>query len=204
LNRARKVGVKTHFWGGLATGFFFFSLYGYFTWAFFSGSYMITWKEMNDNTGKLYSSGDILACFLGIVYGVFSLGLAAPNVQSLTEGRVAGKMAFDVIDRLPSIPLNDPNALVVDPKKVQGNIEFRNVTFTYPTRPGQKILDNFSAIFEQGKTTALVGASGSGKSTIIQLIERFYDPDFGDVIIDGRNLRQINLKSLRQCIGYVG
>ena len=159
---------------------------------------------MNDNTGKLYSSGDILACFLGIVYGVFSLGLAAPNVQSLTEGRVAGKMAFDVIDRLPSIPLNDPNALVVDPKKVQGNIEFRNVTFTYPTRPGQKILDNFSAVFEQGKTTALVGASGSGKSTIIQLIERFYDPDFGDVIIDGRNLRQINLKSLRQCIGYVG
>ena len=165
---------------------------------------MITWKEMNDNTGKLYSSGDILACFLGIVYGVFSLGLAAPNVQSLTEGRVAGKMAFDVIDRLPSIPLNDPNALKVDPKKVQGNIEFRNVTFTYPTRPGQKILDNFSAVFEQGKTTALVGASGSGKSTIIQLIERFYDPDFGDVIIDGRNLRQINLKSLRQCIGYVG
>ena len=65
-------------------------------------------------------------------------------------------------------------------------------------------MDNFSATFEQGKTTALVGASGSGKSTIIQLIERFYDPDFGDVIIDGRNLRQINLKSLRQCIGYVG
>jgi len=79
---------------------------------------MITWKEMNDNTGKLYGSGDILACFLGIVYGVFSLGLAAPNVQSLTEGRVAGKMAFDVIDRLPSIPLNDPNALTVEPKNV--------------------------------------------------------------------------------------
>jgi len=136
LNRARKVGVKTHFWGGLATGFFFFSLYGYFTWALFSGSYMITWKEMNDNTGKLYSSGDILACFLGIVYGVFSLGLAAPNVQSLTEGRVAGKMAFDIIDRHPAIPLNDPAAIKVDPKKLVGKIEFRNVTFTYPTRPG--------------------------------------------------------------------
>ena len=65
-------------------------------------------------------------------------------------------------------------------------------------------MDNFSAVFEQGKTTALVGASGSGKSTIIQLIERFYDPDFGDVILDDRNLRQINLKSLRQCLGYVG
>ena len=113
-------------------------------------------------------------------------------------------MAYDIIDRLPAIPLNDSNAIKVDPKKLVGKIEFRNVTFTYPTRPGQKILDNFSAVFEPGKTTALVGASGSGKSTIIQLIERFYDPDFGDVVIDGRNLRQLNLKSLRQCIGYVG
>ena len=65
-------------------------------------------------------------------------------------------------------------------------------------------MDNFSAVFEEGKTTALVGASGSGKSTIIQLIERFYDPDFGDVVVDGKNLRQINLKSLRQQVGYVG
>ena len=80
LNRARKVGIKTHTFGGLATGFFFFSLYGYFTWAFYSGSFMITRKEWNDNTDKFYTSGDILACFLGIVYGVFSLGLAAPNI----------------------------------------------------------------------------------------------------------------------------
>ena len=113
-------------------------------------------------------------------------------------------MAFDIIDRIPAIPINDPQAVKVDPKKLKGRIEFRNVTFTYPTRPGQKILDEFTATFEEGKTTALVGASGSGKSTIIQLMERFYDPDFGDVVIDGKNLRQLNLKSLRQQIGYVG
>ncbi len=75
----------------------------------------MTWKRFNDNTGKLYSSGDILACFLGIVYGVFSLGLVAPNIQSLTEGRVAGKMAFDIIDRNPSIPLDEIEAVRVDP-----------------------------------------------------------------------------------------
>jgi ATP-binding cassette subfamily B (MDR/TAP) protein 1 len=126
---------------------------------------MITQQVENWNSGKVYTSGDVLACFLGIVYGVFSLGLAAPNFKALTEGRVAGKMAYDVIERRPRILLEEPGAKKVS--QLKGHIEFRNVTFTYPSRPGQKVLDNFSAIFEQGKTTAIVGASGSGKSTII-------------------------------------
>jgi ABC-type multidrug transport system fused ATPase/permease subunit len=69
---------------------------------------------------------------------------------------------------------------------VRGHIEFNNVTFRYPTRPEQKVLDGFTATFEEGKTTAIVGASGSGKSTIIQLIERFYEPESGQITIDGR------------------
>jgi len=66
------------------------------------------------------------------------------------------------------------------------------------------ILDKFSCVFEAGKTTALVGPSGSGKSTVIQLIERFYDPLSGSVMVDGQNLKDLNLRSLRQMIGYVG
>lgn len=106
-----------------------------------------------------------MACFLGLVFGIFSLGLATPNFKALTEGRVAGKMAYDIIERVPKIKLDDPNSRKID--SLRGSIEFKNVTFSYPTRPEQKILDNFSAIFEEGKTTALVGASGSGKSTIV-------------------------------------
>ncbi len=68
------------------------------------------------------------------MYGAFSLGLAAPNFKAITEGRVAGKMAYDIIERVPSIPLDDRSAIKVD--KVNGRIEFKNVTFTYPTRPG--------------------------------------------------------------------
>mmetsp|Transcript_9464 Transcript_9464/g.8998 ORF Transcript_9464/g.8998 Transcript_9464/m.8998 type:complete len:84 (-) Transcript_9464:594-845(-) len=83
-------------------------------------------------------------------------------------------------------------------------MEFKNVSFSYPSRQEQKILDNFSAVFEEGKTTALVGASGSGKSTIVQMIERFYDPDMGDVTVDGYNLKEINLRGFRMSIGYVG
>jgi ATP-binding cassette subfamily B (MDR/TAP) protein 1 len=133
-----------------------------------------------------------LACFLGLVYGVFSLGLAAPNFKSLSEGKVAGKLAYDIIERKPKILLDENNPRSLE--NLNGHVEFKNVTFSYPTRPGQLILDNFSAVFEEGKTTAIVGASGSGKSTIIQLIERFYDPDHGQVLIDGKDVRALNLR----------
>lgn len=65
-------------------------------------------------------------------------------------------------------------------------------------------MKKFSCVFEEGKTTALVGPSGSGKSTIIQLLERFYDTTNGVVELDGVDLRKINLRSMRQLIGYVG
>jgi ABC-type multidrug transport system fused ATPase/permease subunit len=97
------MGIRTHVFGALSIGFFFFSIYGYYSYSFFAGSFMITQRYENWNSGKLYSSGDILACFLGVVYGIFSLGMAAPNFKSLSEGRVAGKMAFDIIERKPKI-----------------------------------------------------------------------------------------------------
>ena len=87
---------------------------------------------------------------------------------------------------------------------MKGEIEFKNVSFSYPTRPDQKVLKNFSCKFATGKTTAIVGPSGSGKSTVVQMIERFYDPDSGCVLIDGQDLLTLNLKSLRQKVGYVG
>jgi ATP-binding cassette subfamily B (MDR/TAP) protein 1 len=87
---------------------------------------------------------------------------------------------------------------------MQGLYEFKNVEFTYPSRPDHKILKSFSCVFEAGKTTALVGPSGSGKSTIIQLLERFYDPTGGEILLDGDDIKKVNLKSMRQLIGYVG
>lgn len=76
-------------------------------------------------------------------------------------------MAFDIIDRVPKILLDDPVSKSIDLSNVRGNLELKNVTFRYPSKMDQLILDNFSAVFEEGRTTALVGASGSGKSTII-------------------------------------
>jgi ATP-binding cassette subfamily B (MDR/TAP) protein 1 len=89
------------------------------------------------------------------------------------------------------------------PENVEGNIELRNVTFSYPTRLETKIFDEFSLSIEAGKTVAIVGPSGGGKSTIAQLIERFYDPIDGSIALDGTDLRDLNVRWLREQIGLV-
>jgi ABC-type multidrug transport system fused ATPase/permease subunit len=113
---------------------------------------------------------------------------------------VAGKFAFEVIDRDPVINDNDQSAKVIE---LKGEIEFKDVVFYYPSRPDQKVLRGLSTKFELGKTTAIVGPSGAGKSSIALMIERFYDPNEGMVLVDGLPLKSINLQNYRRQIGYV-
>lgn len=86
---------------------------------------------------------------------------------------------------------------------IKGELTFKNVRFRYPSRPDTTVFESLSLTIPAGKTVALVGTSGSGKSTIVQLIERFYDPDEGEVLLDGVNVKQYNLKWLRDQIGLV-
>lgn len=155
----------------------------------------------NDIKHRDYTAGDTTAIFFGIIFGTFALGIAAPNFNSITKGRLAGKSAKDVIDRVPEIMLDDPHAKEF--KNFKGVVELKNVTFTYPQK-NNPVLKQLSLVFEEGKSTALVGHSGSGKSTIVQLIERFYDPQEGQILIDGNDLRDINLRHFRNKVGYVG
>ena len=86
---------------------------------------------------------------------------------------------------------------------VTGEVTLDGVDFHYPSRPAVQILKGLSLTFRAGKTTALVGASGSGKSTIVSLVERFYDPVQGSVSLDGHDLKTLNLRWLRSQIGLV-
>lgn len=87
--------------------------------------------------------------------------------------------------------------------QVEGELRFNNVDLYYPSRPTLKVLDNFSAVFPKGKVTALVGTSGSGKSSVIGLLERFYSPLAGTIYLDGQDIATMNVKWLRGQIGLV-
>lgn len=105
---------------------------------------------------------------------------------------------FRILDEPTKI---DPNQNG-DSIQMKGAIEFKNVSFRYPTRP-EPVLSNFNLKIEAGQRVALVGASGCGKSTIIQLISRFYDPDEGAVLIDGVPLKKLKLNEVRQNMAIV-
>lgn len=120
---------------------------------------------------------------------------------AVTHGRGAAAKLFATIDRIPDIDSADPGGL--QPEQVQGEIRLEDIHFTYPSRPNVPIVKGLNLTFRAGKTAALVGASGSGKSTVISLVERFYDPTSGTVKLDGVNLKELNLKWLRSQIGLV-
>ena len=106
---------------------------------------------------------------------------------------------FQIYDYKPKI-VSRKNII---PNHFEGEIEFKNVTFAYPLKPDVDVLKNLSTKIEKGKVVAIVGHSGSGKTTISNLIQRFYDPNEGSITIDGIDLRDFNLTWLRRTIGFV-
>ena len=114
----------------------------------------------------------------------------------------AGLEVSKVIDLLEYIPkVNATGGL--KPEKFEGHVEFRNVTFCYPARPDVEVLKNISLTIQPGDVVAFVGQSGSGKSSTIGLLNRFYDPTKGGLLIDGKDLKTLDLKWFHQNVGYV-
>jgi len=129
------------------------------------------------------------------------MGQAANGATDAAEASKAARRVFDVVDRASKIDFTSTEGL--KPAVTTGRITFEDVHFRYPSRLDQPVCQGYNLTVEAGTTVALVGASGSGKSTAIQLVERFYDPDQGSVMLDGTNLRELNVAWLRQQIGLV-
>ncbi|CAI0411427.1 unnamed protein product [Linum tenue] len=148
--------------------------------------------------GKAHG-GEIVTALFAVILSGLGLNQAATNFYSFDQGRIAAYRLFEMISRSSSTVNQEGNTL----SSVQGNIEFRNVYFSYLSRPEIPILSGFYLTVPAKKTVALVGRNGSGKSSIIPLMERFYDPTLGEVLLDGENIKNLRLEWLRSQIGLV-
>ncbi|XP_038031212.2 ATP-binding cassette sub-family B member 5 isoform X3 [Anas platyrhynchos] len=158
LELARSVGVKKSITTNVSLGVSQFLIFGSYALAFWYGTKLTAEEKEN------YDIGHVLIVFFSVLVGAFSLGQAAPNLESVSNARGAAYEVYRIIN---------------------------------------KILKGLNLKVQTGKTIALVGASGCGKSTSVQLLQRFYDPDQGEVTLDGQDIRALNVKWLRENIGIV-
>ncbi|KAJ3166249.1 GTPase-activating protein [Geranomyces variabilis] len=193
LDRSEIIGVKKQIATGLGWGGIQFVIFGTYALAFWFGSKLFVDHEI--------LSGDIMTCFFSVLIGAFALAGTSSEVQAFSFAIGAGSNLFEAIDRVPEIDSADESGL--RPPSVSGHIVVKDVKFRYPSRPEVVVLHGMDVNIAPGTTCALVGSSGSGKSTIIQLLERFYSPEAGTITLDGNNIDTLNVKWLRQQMGYV-
>ena len=146
----------------------------------------------NMTVGSLVASAAYLAM---LVMPVRFIGFLITFYQQAITG---AERIFEIMDAKPEVE-EKPNAVELPP--MQKEIAFKDVSFEYA--PGKKVLDRINLAAKAGETVALLGATGSGKSSLIHLIPRFYDVTQGSITVDGYDLRDVKLKSLRQQIGIV-
>ncbi|KAK9766045.1 hypothetical protein K7432_005165 [Basidiobolus ranarum] len=194
ISKAKTEGMKKAFTTGAGIGVIFLIIYSAYSLAFWYGGKLLTDHELN--------VGDVFNVFFAVIIGAFSLGHVAPNLQAFSFAQGAAAKLYDAIYRVP--PIDSSSEEGVKPTEaIAGLIEVRDIHFTYPSRPDVPILKGINLTVAPGQTVALVGTSGSGKSTIIQLLERFYDPLDGEVLLDGRPIKSLNVHWLRRQIGLV-
>ncbi|KAJ0392417.1 hypothetical protein P43SY_000315 [Pythium insidiosum] len=198
-------GIRKGFAVGSGIGVMFFVLYCTYSAGLYFGSVQIA----NDQLGLVkcvgsgcYDGGKLMTVFFAVIMGAMALGQAGPSIQAVFAARTAAFDVFAVI-RLPSKidPTAEDGRML---SSVAGRISLDRVTFSYPSRPEVDVCRNYTLDIEAGETVALVGPSGSGKSTIVSLLERFYDPQAGVVKLDGVDIRDLNVRWLREQIGLVG
>ncbi|KAL8150337.1 hypothetical protein V2J09_020145 [Rumex salicifolius] len=196
-NKAIESAYHSSVQEGLATGLGLGSLicvvFGSYALAIWFGAKMIIERG--------YSGGAVFNVIIAVLTGSMSLGQISPCISAFAAGKAAAYKMFETINRKPEIDASDPKGKVLD--DINGDIELRDVYFSYPARPDEPIFRGFCLSISSGTTAALVGQSGSGKSTVVSLIERFYDPQMGQVLIDGVNLKDFQLKWIRSKIGLV-
>ena len=161
---------------------------------------LIVWVGGHNVDSGIMQVGDMMAFIQYTMQIVMSFLMISMISIMLPRAAVSAKRINEVIDTTPSIKDKDKTKDFDDDKK--GLVEFKDVSFKYPDADSE-ILEDISFTAEPGKTTAIIGSTGSGKSTVVNLIPRFYDVTGGELLIDGVNIKDVSQRDLRSKIGFV-
>jgi ATP-binding cassette subfamily B (MDR/TAP) protein 1 len=205
---AMNIGIVKGFKVGFGNGLVFSCCFLTYALGFWYGGKLIADGMDNDcgltpDSEECVTGGNIIATFFSVIIGSFSLGQVAPPLSSFFAAKAAVYPMIEVIER---VPLIDQFSSQGDSPKERpaGKLELKDIVFAYPSRPEIDVCKGYSLDINPGEVVALVGPSGSGKSTIINLLLRFYDPSSGSLLLDGQDIKSLNVRWLRSQIGYVG
>ena len=157
----------------------------------------------HETVHHLFTAGDVVKVLLSVRKAILSLMEIPPSIMVIRESCASASDYFTLSERASQIYISKDN-LKPEKKTIKGKIEFKNVKFSYPDEKGEKVvLKGINLKVEAGQKVALVGDSGCGKSTTVNLIERLYEPTEGEILLDGINIKEYNIEYLRSLIGYV-
>ncbi|XP_024987433.1 ABC transporter B family member 15-like isoform X2 [Cynara cardunculus var. scolymus] len=187
-----KLGLKQGLAKGVTIGSngVVFAVWSFLSWY---GSRLVMYHGAN--------GGTVFAVGAAVAIGGLSLGSGLSNVKYFSDAIAASERIREMIKRVPEIDSDSMEGEIL--QEVSGEVEFKNVNFAYPSRPESVIFKAFNFKVPAGRTVALVGGSGSGKSTVIALLQRFYDPQGGEIYVDGMSIDKLQLKWLRSQMGLV-
>ncbi|XP_052227186.1 ABC transporter B family member 1-like isoform X2 [Dreissena polymorpha] len=197
VDRSYQVGKKLAAAGGVFEGGVGVLVSGSIVLVLWYGGKLVHDNYTDPNKG--ITPGILTAFLLYTLQVALAFALMSSLYGDFMQAVGASTRIFELMDRTPKVSNENGKKL----SELDGRIEFKAVDFTYPSRPDTKVIKNFSLTVEPGEMVALVGPSGGGKSTIVNLIERFYDPDQGNITLGGHNLRELDPQWFRQRIAMV-